>query len=272
MVSEAALPPRVTSSVEFAIALTAGAIATWRVWPWYLARMRDGSDDKWCLVALAAAVLIIIFQSGTERARAIDWRAPLALLGVYAVTAWAAPPIFRALAALLFVGHMAAAWRMGPGPHWGLYALLTLATPAGASLQFALGFPLRIVAGEAAAMLLRLAGLTVETQGTGLLWAGKVAQVDAPCSGVKMLVVSLVAAAALSAWHRFEFRRFFAVMGIALGSAMAANIFRVSALFLPETGLLDLPGWTHPAVGVTAFAIAGLFILIAVDRAREFSR
>jgi exosortase/archaeosortase family protein len=127
------------------------------------------------------------------------------------------------------------------------------------SLQFYLGYPLRVASGEAAARLINLAGFPVVRDGTLLTWQDHAVFIDAPCSGVKMLWAGLVLAQALSALRGHGPLGTAAMAAAAFGAVALGNIMRTTALFFLETGVVHGPAWAHSAVGVAAFiAAAGL--------------
>jgi exosortase/archaeosortase family protein len=235
------------------------------LWPhglWLARRLTDGSDEPWGLLALAT-VLALVFRA--RRELVLPTSPALAASGLLAVLAalatFAVPPIFAAGAAMLalavFIG--SALPRRPAAP---LLTLLLLSLPVIASLQFYLGYPLRLATAHAAAPLLALAGFEVQASGAALLWQGRTILVDPPCAGIGMLWVGSWAAALLSYLSGASARRTLANGSAAAMLVFAANVLRNAALFFPETGLLSAPSWLHPAIGLVAFAAALLPILV----------
>lgn len=142
----------------------------------------------------------------------------------------------------------------------GLATLVLLALPVIASLQFYLGYPLRVATAQAAAPLLRLMGLEVVPAGAALAWRELTVLIDAPCAGIGMLWVGSYTAALLSylnaASTGHAARNALAAAAIVFG----ANVLRNVALFFPEAGLV--PRWPvlHDGVGLAVFALALLAI------------
>ena len=131
----------------------------------------------------------------------------VALLAVYAVAFVFVPPLLRAAIAVAALGCLLHDRRWGgplPAGGWGL---LLLGLPLLASLQYYLGYPLRILAARLTVPLLGMAGVSVAAQGTGLLWRGELVLVDAPCSGLRMLWAGTYLALALAAWLGLPWRR-----------------------------------------------------------------
>ncbi len=240
--------------------------AFWPVLLWYLRGSFDGSNDPWGLLALLAAALAL----GREPARQPPPQPlllPLLGLGLYGAASLAGLPLsLRAGLAALTLGALLSAWRLGRRLDLPLTGLLLLALPLAASLQFYLGYPLRVLAGHLTLLLLDLHGLPVQLEGATLLWNGQEIAIDAPCSGVRMLWSGLFLMAAAAAWHRFTPRQTLLALGLTLVAVVAANGLRAAALFYLESGLLQLPPWVHDATGLAVFLAAGAGILEAMQR------
>ncbi|MBS1242244.1 MAG: von Willebrand factor type like domain, partial [Gemmatimonadetes bacterium] len=178
--------------------------ACWPVGRWYALRMVDGGDDAWGLLALATLAAIQAARrrraTGPEAAGAADrGQVPagvVALLAAYAVAFVFVPPLVRAGIAVAAAGCLLHDRRWGgplPAGGWGL---LMLGLPLLASLQYYLGYPLRVLAARLTVPLLGMTGIQAAAQGTGLLWRGELVLVDAPCSGLRMLWAGLYLALA----------------------------------------------------------------------------
>src|SRR5712671_6918813 len=125
--------------------------ATWSAWHWYAERISEAPEEA------AALVLTIAFLAIAGRLRSHEPAAhtsvtllpvpllPVALLlAVYAAGHAFLPPIARAalaVAATLFARHIAFFKDKPPVAFWGLAAL---ALPVVPSLQFTLGYPMRV--------------------------------------------------------------------------------------------------------------------------------
>ena len=188
------------------------------------------------------------------------------LFAIYITTFPFVPKVFSAGLAVLITSFVAnrvlKICRFAPGD-W-LLALLSL--PVVASLNFFIGFPLRVFVTVVACFLLRISGLAVDASGTELLFSGQTVEVDAPCSGIKMLWFSFYLAATFASYYVLPFRYAVALLPVALAAALLGNIMRVTSLFYVETGLISVasygadPHFVHEATGVSAFLFQGLLI------------
>ena len=241
------------------------------LWPhgvWLARRLTDGSDEPWGLLALAT-VLVLVLRA--RRELVTPTRAALLAGGALAVPAalatFVVPPIFAAGAAMLSLAAFLAS-ALPQRPAAPMATLLLLSLPVIASLQFYLGYPLRLATAHAAAPLLALAGVDAQASGAALLWQGRTILVDPPCAGIGMLWVGSWAAALLSYLNDASARRTLANGCVAAAAVFVANVLRNALLFFPEAGLVPAPAWLHPAIGLAAFAAALLPILALASRER----
>ena len=257
-----------TSSSRVAVVLLlATAGACWAVGPWYVAHLADSHDDAAALVALA--LLALLPPRGPIARAPIEWRAllPSAIaLAAYAVSFPFVPRLASAVLAFLALGFAWSLWRHGtPFRPWAI-GLGLLGLPMMSSLQFYLGYPLRLASGAVALVLLRLGGAAVDREGVHLRAGGTVVMIDAPCSGIRMLWAALLLACCLAALFRLRARASLLAVGAAVVLAVAGNGLRTAALFWADTNAPQLPSFTHAGVGVVVFAMAA-GALFAVARA-----
>ncbi|MFT3867322.1 MAG: archaeosortase/exosortase family protein [Nibricoccus sp.] len=242
--------------LAFVLAL---CLACWPVARWYVARVSDGSDEPWGLAALVAALLFAPREGWNEPlGRGRLWML-CGLLTIYVVNFHWLPPLGHAL---LFVTALAVAVsRRGfPLAWWGL---LVLSLPLIATLQFYLGYPLRLATTALCVPLLRLGGLYVTADATALRWAGEMVVVDAPCSGIHMLWTGLFLAAALACWQKLDGRGTLRLLRWASGAVFVANVLRATALFCIEARIWPSPAWAHEGVGLVLFGAASGIIYFA---------
>lgn len=238
------------------VMLVGMALALWPVWRWYALRTIDGSDEPCGVLALASFAAVWWRDRGTLRLEPKHFITPAALLAIYALTFHALTPLPRAIIAAaafgsLFRGRTVIAQ----------FGLLGLSLPVLATVQFYLGYPLRIVAAEGSALILHALDFAVTREGSSLHWRGETIMVDAPCSGVRMLWCGLYLAAALACWSRLNNVRTLLLFIAAFTLVLGANVIRATALFFKETGIVALPEWTHSAIGLGIFGLAALLIL-----------
>ncbi len=277
------------------------ALAIWPVWPWLVRRLGDGADEAWGvlpLLLLAGAIVaelgqvwrrgLAVADSATQQpstatssppsesahqagGTAADsasmgpaWRTLVAtglLLLAYAAAYRVAPPLLRGVIGFSALAlPMSGLLRRRPFD-LAVWGLLMLALPAMASLQFFVGYPLRVVVAQLAALQLRLGGTNVLAAGTILRWEELFVEVDAPCSGVKALWSGALLVCLLAFWLRLSNRRAAKLALGGLAIVVAGNSLRAAALFHLEIAPhANLPGWLHAGVGVIVFAAMALAI------------
>lgn len=246
------------------------AAATWDGWRWYASRIAAAPEEALSLM-LGAAFLAAVGLTRAGRGRDTGDRrgrddtteaAPphlllAGLLAAYAALRATAPPIFPAAVAVATT--LYCVWRAWladrpPPAFWGLVALTLPVLP---SMQFTLGYPMRIVSASLTVGLLRVQGFAIERQGTFLAWQGEMVQFDAPCSGVNMLWASLLLTTMGGVLLRLGWLRLAAAMLAAVAVTVGANVLRAASLFYVEAGLLGAtPHWWHEGAGLAAFVVA----------------
>ena len=240
--------------------------ALWPHWIYIARRMVDGSDEPWGILALVTVLVLLVRERGEL---ALPTRSALVASGLLAVAAAAAmswlPNLVAAAIAMLALG-VFVSHALPRRPATPLAALLLLALPVIASLQFYAGYPLRAFTAEASVVLLWLLGVDAMAAGASILHQGTTVLVDAPCAGIGMLWVGSYTAALLSYCARADAR------GTALNALAAAlvvlvaNVLRNTALFFPEAGLVHWPAGSHQAIGLAAFALAIVPIVLITSR------
>lgn len=245
-------------------------LALWPHWGWMMRRLTDGSDEPWGILAI---VTVLVLVARDRRQLVLPSRLALLASCVLAIAAAAAlfvvPPIFAAAIALLSLAVFLAA-ALPHRPATPLATLLLLALPIIASLQFYLGYPLRALTAHAAAPLLQLASIEAHAAGASLAWRGGTVLVDPPCAGIGMLWVGSFVAALLSFLNGADARRTLVNGMVAAGLVLFANVLRNTVLFFPESGLVHWPDAMHRGVGLAAFALAVMpLVVFAHWRARS---
>ena len=239
------------------------AAALWPHGLWALRRLADGSDDPLGLAALAALVLWLGRAAPTLRLQPrLGWLAAAVALTAAATAAWRlAPPLSAAsLAALALTAHLVA-WLPRGVARAPLAGLALLALPLVASLQFYVGYPLRVFTAAFSAWLLQAVGLAAERSGAAMTVNGQLVIVDAPCSGVQMAWLAYFAACTVAAFvglREGAFLRRLPVVGLLV---LTGNVLRNSLLVGLEARPEGLSGAWHEAIGV---ALLMLVIGLAV--------
>ncbi|MBX3289794.1 MAG: archaeosortase/exosortase family protein [Acidobacteria bacterium] len=242
--------------------------AFWSAWRSMAYRVSFTGEPVWELLPLVSVVFLAWFAgkgtSSSLTTASLLFASAFAIL--YAASFAFAPPLARAAFALVSVAFILSRWRFGRLIHIGVLILLLLSLPVADSLNFYLGFPMRVVVGEAVSILLRMQGLDVLREGVILHFGQQAVSIDAPCSGVKMLWFGMFLAMALSTFVRLGNLRIVAAMAAAFAAIMLGNVFRAASLFYLEAKLIEGPEWLHSAVGVIVFALTSLAIIWIVKK------
>lgn len=250
-------------------------LALWPVWLWNFERLTDKSDEPLSLLALIT-LGYFLWERRSEADRHNHHShfepsiAALLTLAAYAISIPFAPKLIQgilAVAAMCLILPGSASFTL---PLWML-ALLSL--PVMATLNFYLGFPLRVLVGSTAVPMLNMIGFSTSLEGTALIWNSQVVEIDAPCSGIKMLWFTTYFSAALSAFFNLKTFDVIKVFSVATIAAIAANVLRITSLFFLETGAIAIPeGWhdsLHQAVGVIVFLLAAVSTLLCASGLRH---
>jgi exosortase/archaeosortase family protein len=246
--------------------------ATWGAWRWYLERVWSSPEEA---VALALTVVFLGVLGVAYRPRPVSprWISPMPialLLALYAASYLLLPPIIRAaiaVAATLFCFHVAMFRERPPVAFWGLVAL---ALPVLPSLQFTLGYPMRVVSAVLTVALLRAHGLEIDRQGTFLVWRDETIQFDAPCSGVNMLWAALLLTLMGCVFFRLGAGKVMLAVVVAVVVTIACNVLRASSLFYVEAGFVpQAQAWWHEGIGIAAFMLSAVVILLCLGRLRN---
>lgn len=239
------------------------AAALWPHGLWAAHRLADGSDDPLGLAAIAALVLWLARATPTLRVQPqMGWLAMAAALTAAATAAWwLAPPLPAAmLAALALAAHLVA-WLPQGVARAPLAGLALLALPLVASLQFYVGYPLRVFTAAFSAWLLQAIGMAAKRSGAAMTVNGQLVLVDAPCSGVQMAWLAYFAACTVAAFvglREAAFLRRLPVVGLLV---LTGNVLRNSLLVGLEARPLGLSSAWHEAIGIAMLmTVVGLTV------------
>jgi exosortase/archaeosortase family protein len=261
-------PPDILLMVQMA--------AFWPVWKWYVVRLTTagtGADEQWGLLA-ALTVVCILFAHKSQVGQLSDdraWVIPVMLLLIYAATFHFLPPLLRAAIALISLcctpGIIRREWKFHPA----VIGLFLLSLPVIPTMQFYLGYPMRVLVGMLTSPLLQLSGLRVVCEGASLHWNEQVISIDAPCSGVRMLWAGFYLVLTLACLFRLSRTNTLIAALLTLPALLLGNVLRASALFYSEAGVFDFPvavdpQTLHQAVGAIVFLATALLIAWIVKR------
>jgi exosortase/archaeosortase family protein len=253
--------------------LTIQLLAFWPVWRWYAARIGNSSDELWGLLALATAILVLLQKRSDNKAgKTGDLILSSCFILLYTVTYTFFPPLLRGAIAVTAIGCAISSIRFGKRFHPGITGLLLLSLPVIPTLQFYLGYPLRVLVGALSALLIQFSGFAVVREGTCLNWSGTLVWIDAPCSGIRMLWTGLYLTFTLICLFEFNFKKASIATMISLVAIILGNVFRSVALFYIEAKIVLFPPWAHEGVGVVIFIFTAIFIVWSLQSIRNRGR
>jgi exosortase/archaeosortase family protein len=250
-------------------------LAFWNVWQWYALRLNSGAEeDGWGLLSVAVAIYFLLREQ--QNLKKANLLIPAGFIFTYAATFHFLPPIFRAGIAVLTIGITLSLLHSGKLLSAANTGLFLLSLPVIPTLQFYLGYPLRVFVGALTAPLLQLSGLAVEREGTCLVWNATTISIDAPCSGIKMLWAGYFLTFVLAGFFRLNFLRTLSVTFAVLPLIILGNIFRATALFYLEARIITLPDFLNPDsvhayIGIVAFICTAIGIVGTTNFIQHFS-
>jgi len=266
----ASLVPAQTGRCAGLVWLVAVVAALWPVWSWSVARFLDGSDEPWGIVAIGALAGLALRDRQLFGAEPrAGWLVVAALATCAAVTMrpWL-PALLRGVFASLAVTAMLMSLRTDYRTLLPYLVLALLSLPILSSLQFYLGYPLRVLTAEASALLLSAAGLDVQRAGSALSVNGTLVIVDAPCAGIHMAWVAYFTASVMGAWLRLDARRFVLQSSCVGLIVLVANVLRNTVLVALEARPQGLsPAW-HETTGIVVFTFVCAATIWQIGRGR----
>ncbi|MBX9720716.1 MAG: exosortase/archaeosortase family protein [Candidatus Obscuribacterales bacterium] len=244
----------------------------WPVWQWFILRTLDPSDEPWGVIALLTVAVLIVGESR----KYADFQP---LLGKFHFALIIAGICFYIFSLIVFPHLVQAVLMIAvlslfisvlcPQPsRTGILGLLILSLPIIPSLNFFIGYPLRLLITTAASFVLRTTGLVAVQDGTMLAINGHLVSVDAPCSGINMLWASGFLSCVCMCFYRLRFIQSLLLALATLVLIITANIFRVAGLsyFSAKSAsfsamVLELEPLLHTMAGVTAFVLVSLAVV-----------
>ncbi len=243
-------------------------LSFWPVYRWYLSRSTDGSDEPLGLIALAACLVSVGLRASGQKTNEQGnehflYLAAFSTLFYILSFSGSSKMVSAAFAVVSLTASASALITPLLAGEWCL-ALISL--PVIASLNFFVGFPLRVLSAKLASISLSLANLSARAEGTMLVFKDQMVSVDAPCSGIKMLWFSIFTAALTATYLKLSPLKTGALLIASVLFSVIANTLRVTALFYLETGLIShkstlfSEAFLHQAIGLVVF----LFLILAI--------
>ena len=235
--------------------MLAPVAAYWSVWVDYASRLERDPDVVAHPVAIAVGLVVLWDSGASQRARSVQrggFALSLICLLTFALAYAHIGAMARCALALLGLGSFVCWQRGSARPLLGL-CLMLLGIPMLSQLESLVGAPLRVSVADAAAALVRSSGLPIAADGTRLVWAGGAVDVDAPCSGLRMLWTGALASLVAMAHFRLRAPAALSLTAGALVLIWSGNVLRCAALFYIESGMVPAPAWAHSAIGLIVF-------------------
>ncbi len=245
---------------QASLLLSLQLLAFWPVWYWYTLRLRDSTDELWGIVALISAIFAFFFSN--PKLREIRWGLSSFFILVYAALFHTVPPLVRAIFAMTAIILFLRSFQPEKSVLFQIWGLLLLSLPVIPTMQFYLGYPLRVIVGSAASGLLQISGFPVFREGVCLNWNNNLIWIDAPCSGVKMMWAGFFLTFILANFYKLNIKKTTGMMFLSFAVILIGNILRTSALFFVEGELFSFPSWFHVWTGIVAFTFIGMSITI----------
>ena len=245
------------------------ALALWPHGAYLVQRAFDSSDDPLGLLALAAVAALVVWQRHALRLTPrLPWLMASMAIALAANGAWWAgvPALLASLLAALSLACALLAWWPATQPRLPLAGLVVLALPWIASLQFYLGFPLRVITAQLSAWGLQLAGFDAARSGASMIVNNRLVIVDAPCSGVQMAWLAYFTACAAAAATGLADRLFVRRAAWVGAIVLAGNVLRNSVLVALEARPGGLSAVWHESIGLVVLALVCASVLWLVQR------
>jgi exosortase/archaeosortase family protein len=238
-------------------------ISFWSVWYWYILRVTDKSDEPLGILSLITSIFFIGKIDFYKKFSNKQLHILILSLLIYILTYNFTSDMIHAVFAILSIGYTfySSKERISPA----ILGLFFLTLPIIASMQFYLGYPLRMVSSYFMIILLRMNGLFVIQEGTCLSLNKRIVCVDAPCSGVNMLWFSFYFTFFICCLYKLDLKKTIIVSAISFISIIIANIMRSTSLFYVESNIINLPNFAHQGIGVITFVLSILLVFIYVN-------
>jgi exosortase/archaeosortase family protein len=244
-------------------------LALWPHGVYLVERAFDGSDDPLGVMALLACAALVAWQRQRLRLSPhLGWLVSAMALALIANGAWwaGAPALASVLFAALSLACALMAWWPADRARAPLLGLIVLTLPWLATLQFYLGWPLRVATAQLSAWGLQLAGFAAERSGASMLVNGQLVIVDAPCSGVQMAWFAHFTACACAAFGSLGDRHFMQRAPWVGAIVLAGNVLRNSVLVALESRPRGLAPVWHQTIGLVVLGLVCASVWALVQR------
>lgn len=243
----------------------------WPTWRWMAARLTDGSDDPFGIFALLFLLALLIrVRHKLSASPQFNWLGA-GMVGalISTVLPGQVPTLIVSLIAILSLGCTIRAFLPLHIASLPVLGLATLALPLLSSLQFYLGYPLRILTAEICRWFLQIL-FNVERIGSSLVINGQWVIVDAPCSGVQMVWMGYFTACSVALWNGTKQSDFCHALPWVSIFVLFGNIIRNGFLLLLEAYKISLSEIYHNILGLIFLAlVCGLIIKLILNKSKK---
>jgi len=244
-------------------------VAFWHSLYWFITRTADNSDEPWGLISLSTVLILVILSWNRKTSFFNAGKlVPICvvLIALYCICFAMVPPLVRCLIAVCAAGVVL--WtRCMPGRRnaLALFGFLILSSPVLASLQFFVGFPLRLFITNITAAIMQLSGTAVTVAGTSFEHQNQLILVDSPCSGINMLWAGLYFCFVLCWTKHLSTLRSFLLLCVSVIGVLLTNVARATIMvyieILRDQGF-NFPDVAHDFVSVASFLTLAIAIAV----------
>lgn len=251
---------------------------------WIFNRLNDNSDEISGITSLISLFIIVFlgkyFNNSNLESKNFDWNIISYTFLLYFLISFFEVDILKGFIASLSLSITASFYVNRMYFDLKIFGLLLLSLPILSSLQFFVGYPLRIIVTKLSSILLKLSGLNVLQESTCLTLDNNSVCVDAPCSGIQMLLTGFFLCFIFSFIKKLNNIQTIILLVTNILIVILVNIFRATALFYTESGILlskifsqeqindyssTFKHFSHESIGIISFVFIAVLIMFSCE-------
>ncbi|MFN4151291.1 MAG: archaeosortase/exosortase family protein, partial [Candidatus Sericytochromatia bacterium] len=209
---------------------------------WIFNRLNDNSDEISSITSLISLFIILFLGKLSKNSNLESEKFDLNIISytflLYFLISFFDIDILKGLIASFSLSITASFYINRKYFDLKIFGLLLLSLPILTSFQFFVGYPLRVLVTKLSAILLKLSGLNVLQEATCLTLDKNSVCVDAPCSGIQMLLTGFFLCFIFSFVKKLNNIQTILLLVTNILIVIFVNIFRATALFYTESGIL----------------------------------